>query len=152
MANKLVKSEKDVLRLFANEIAERITRKTISALQKIKDTLSGDDSELENSWDEICVQVQYGQSFFWDSYDLTARSFVVAYIEELKEHEKLALWFQTDRGLDWLYDDEEERDKYPPVDEDDIAQYVLQDFVYYKAGDWSNKRIQAYLDYLYMAD
>ena len=73
-------------------------------------------------------------------------------MEELKEHEKLALWFQTDRGLDWLYDDEEERDKYPPVDEDDIAQYVLQDFVYYKAGDWSNKRIQAYLDYLYMAD
>ena len=29
---------------------------------------------------------------------------------------------------------------------------VKKDFVYYKAGDWSNKRIQAYLDYLYMAD
>jgi hypothetical protein len=144
-----MKSEKDVLRKLANEIANRIIRKTISALQQVTDTLSGDDSELINAWDEICVQVQHEHSFYWDVYDETARSFIRAYVEELKDYEELALWFQTDHGWDWHYSDEEERNECPPIFVEDIVQFVAQK-LYGKAGDWSNERIREYLDRSYL--
>ena len=143
-----MKSEKDVLRKLANEIANRIIRKTISALQQVTDTLSGDDSELINAWDEICVQVQHEHSFYWDVYDEIARSFIRAYVEELKDYEELTLWFQTDQGWDWLYSDEE-RDERPPIFVEDIVQFVAQE-LYGKADNWSNERIRKYLDRQYL--
>ena len=149
-ADKTMKTDKDLLKKFAKEIAERITRKTISALQKLTDTLSGGGSGLKNAWDEVCVQVQCEESFFWDAYDGTVRSFVSAYIEELQPHEQLALWFQTEQGWDWLYDHGEESDEHPPVFVEDIAQYIVQEYIYDKAGDWTNKRIRAYLDRQYL--
>ncbi|MBU1194095.1 MAG: hypothetical protein KKE62_07355 [Proteobacteria bacterium] len=139
--------EEFVLGKFADEIAGRITRKTISGLQNIKETLSGDDSELNNCWDEICVQVQHEHSFFWDAYDETAQSYAMGYIEGLKEHEKLALWFQTEIGWDWLYADDEEREEYPPMLDEDIAQYIVKEYLYRKADVWTNERIRAYLTY-----
>lgn len=145
-----MRTEKDILREFARDIAERISRKTISALQKITDTLSGEDSELNNAWDEICVQVQSEQSFFWDAYDETVQSFVSAYVEELKPHEKSALWFQTEQGWDWLYEPEEEREENPPVLMEDITQYIVHEYVYVKAGSWTNERIRAYTDRQYL--
>ena len=141
-----MKTEQDLLRKFAEEIAERISRKTLSALQKVTDTLSGDDSELKNAWDEICVQVQDEQSFFWDAYDETVRSFVSGYVEELQSHEKLVLWFQTEEGWDWLYDHGEGNNEHPPVFVDDILQYLAQEYIYKKADKWTNERIRAYLD------
>ncbi len=140
-----MKPEKDMPRKFADEISERISRKTIYALQKVTDTLSGDDSVLINAWDEICVQVQYEQSSFWDAYDETVRSFVKTYIEELQPHEKAALWFQTEEGWDWLYDEEGNKED-PPVFDEDIVQYIVQEYLYVKAGAWTNERIRTYLD------
>ena len=84
-----MKSESDVLRQFAEEIARRLSNKTISALQKITATLSGDDTELKNAWDEICVQEQHEHSFYWATYDETARSIVRSYIAELERHEEM---------------------------------------------------------------
>jgi hypothetical protein len=55
-------SESAVIRAFAEEICQRLTRKMIDRLQEMKDGLqSGDGSGLENTWDEIRVQVQYEQ-------------------------------------------------------------------------------------------
>ena len=50
----------------ANEIAKRV----VKWLQILKGNclLSGDDSGLEATWDEICVQVQDEPSHFWDIY------------------------------------------------------------------------------------
>ena len=138
--------EKVVLGRFAEEIAKRIARRTIFSLQSIKDTLSGDDSQLANAWDEICVQVQADLSMFWDVYDDTARSFVDSFVKELKAHEKAALWFQTDQGWDWLYDLDVDLDDVPPVLDDQIVDWILRDYVYRNAGGWSNERIRAYLD------
>jgi hypothetical protein len=144
-----MKSEKEVLAKFANEIAEGIARRTISALQNISDTLSADDTGLVNAWDEICVQVQQDHSFFWDAYDETTKMLVASIVDTLASHEKLALWFQTEQGRDWLDWDEEgeerDRDEDPPVFEADIVHYITKGYVYYKAGRWSNKRIRAYL-------
>jgi hypothetical protein len=39
----------------------------------MSDTLSGDDSELKTTWDEICAQVQYEHSIFWETYDEIVR-------------------------------------------------------------------------------
>lgn len=55
-----MKSEHYVLSKFANEIAEQISRKTIFGLQGIKETLSGDAWDFNNSWDDICAQFQSG--------------------------------------------------------------------------------------------
>jgi hypothetical protein len=113
--------EDRVLTIFAEEIAVRISKKVISALQKIPHTHSGDDSELINAWDEICVQVQQEYSIMWDAYDYTARSIAISLVEKLKWHERIALWFQTTEGSDWLYHDEHTREREPPVFVDDIS-------------------------------
>lgn len=71
----------------------------------------------------------------------------MGYIEDLKEHEKFALWFQTDEGWDWIYDNAEDSKEHPPVYNADIAHYVVKEYLYSKAKAWSNKRIRAFLDW-----
>lgn len=60
---------------------------------------------LKGVWDEICVQVQYEQSVYWDDYEDLARSSVAHHVAELAQHEREALWLQTDEGSDWLYEE-----------------------------------------------
>ena len=142
-----MKSEQDVLRKFADEIAERISRKIISELQSIKETIFGDGYGLKNCWDEICAQIQSGRSISWDAYEGVIHLSAMAHIENLKEHERIALWFQTDEGWDWLYDNSDEKSDSPPVFNGDIKQYIVQEYVYQEAGNWSNKRIRAFLSW-----
>jgi hypothetical protein len=70
-------SEASIVREVANQASRRIARKVTAVLQRMKDTLSGDDSGLETTWDEICVQVQYEESVLWDIYDTTVRDLVL---------------------------------------------------------------------------
>jgi len=140
-----MKTDENLVKKFAQEIAERVSRKIVLTLQKITSTLSGDDSELNNAWDEICVQVQHEDSFFWDAYDETVRSVSASFIEKLQTHEQLALWFQTDQGWDWNCDHGDDSDVQPPVLVDDIVEYVVQEYVYSKADTWTNERIRTYL-------
>jgi len=53
------------------------------------------------------------------------------------------IWLQTEAGLDWAYEEPEDRAAYPLVD-DDIVNYLVRD-VYSQAADWSNANIEAYL-------
>jgi hypothetical protein len=129
------------VRTVAQEAAQRITRKVIIHLQRLTDTLSGDASELETTWDEICVQVETQKSIFWDTYDDIVRSTVGGFIAELPAYQREAIWLQTDSGIDWDYDDSKDRMLYP-VD-DDIINYVVER-VYSEAADWSNRKIEAY--------
>jgi hypothetical protein len=138
-------SESRVVKAVADAVAKRVARRVILGLQRMHHTLSGDDSELVTTWDEICVQVQYEKSFFWDAYDETVRALVAWEVENLPEHEKDALWLRTDAGWDWAYKPEDERPPEPVVD-DDIVDYVTRNYVYAEAGFWSNKRIRAYID------
>jgi hypothetical protein len=81
-------SDSAILSAVAEEAAQRITRKVIAALQGMRDTLSGDDSELETTWDEICVQIQDEESFFWDTYDEIVLDMVRARVAELPKYER----------------------------------------------------------------
>src|SRR5438270_11611854 len=99
-------SESGVVEALANQVCKRLTRKVIAALQKMtSDLLSGDDSGLESTWDEICVQVQFEQSFSWDAYDMTVRHLAEAQIAKLQRYEREAIWLQTSEGIDWSYED-----------------------------------------------
>ncbi|MGH9834164.1 MAG: hypothetical protein ACREBD_12160 [Blastocatellia bacterium] len=124
----------------------------IATLQKMNDALlSGDGSGLENIWDEICAQVQYEQSFYWDAYDQTVRSLAEAEVEKLLPHEREAIWLQTPEADVWEFEDESERKPYP-VCNDDIVGYLVKERLYHEAGRWSNERIREYLDRVVSSD
>ncbi|MDA1053291.1 MAG: hypothetical protein O3C40_22800 [Planctomycetota bacterium] len=143
MTDKL--SESSIVSAVAKEAAERVARRVIAALQRMEETLAGDDSGLKTTWDAICVQVQYEQSFYWDAYDDTVRGIVKGYIADLRRHETEAIWLQTNEGSDWQCDDEEDREAYP-VWEGDIINYITSEYVYEEAGRWTNARIRSYFD------
>jgi hypothetical protein len=138
-------SESGIVSAVAEEASQRITRKVIAALQGMKDTLlSGDDSELETTWDEICVQVQDEESFFWDTYDEIVRDMVRGHVAQLPRYKREAIWLQTVAGSDWDSEEPESREPYPVVD-DDVVDYLVPKYVYSQAADFSNTRIEAYL-------
>lgn len=129
----------------AEKAAQNITQKVIAQLQEMTATLSGDDSELKTTWEEICAQVQFEESFDWEIYDETVRSIISGYVEELPENEKKAIWLQTEVGIDWDLDEPEDR-KPCHISDDEIVDYLAQNYVYTAAGDWSNEHIQAYIE------
>jgi hypothetical protein len=138
-------SESAIVQAVAQEAARRITRKVIADLQHMKHTMSGDDSELKTTWDEICAQVQYEHSFYWDAYDETVRAIVSGYVAKLPKHEREAIWLQTNAGGDWDCKEPEARDAYPVCD-DEIVEYLAREYIYAEARRWSNARIRAYIE------
>jgi hypothetical protein len=138
-------SESAIVRAVAEKAARRIARKVIAALQQMKDKLSGDDSGLKTTWDEICAQVQYEKSFSWDAYDDTVRTIVGAQIATLPKHEREALWLQTTPGIDWDRKEPDDREAHPLCD-DDIVKWLIDKYVYAEAANWSNARIRAYIE------
>jgi hypothetical protein len=148
--------QEKIIQKIAEDEANRICRKVISQLIKIKDTLSGDDSELENAWDEICVQVQQEESFYWETYETMTLGFIESIVNDIPYHLQQAIWLQTEAGFDWMcdIDDQDEdcaKDHDPWVNIDDITKYLLSEILS-KAGDWSNSRIRAYMDGQYELD
>ena len=142
----MMKPEEEIVEELASEIGKRITRKTIRDLQKMgEEFMQSGDSGLENVWDEICVQVQYESSLLWELYDETVRLCVAHFVSELKYYERFALWFQAEDAHYWKYEDDEEQKKGPALSEEEIVNYVVNDYVYSEADRWSNQRIRAYL-------
>jgi hypothetical protein len=138
-------SESAIVKALAGQSARHLTRKVILRLERMKVTLSGDDSELKTTWDEICAQIQSEESFAWDAYNETVKTLVESYVAELPTHEKEALWLRTDEGIDWDCEEPQDREAYP-VFEEDVVRYLMSDFVYVEAGRWSNRRIRAFMD------
>lgn len=53
-----------------------------------EDRLSGEDSELETVWEEICAQVQGEYSFYWDAYIETMGAYLAGYLDKRSAAEK----------------------------------------------------------------
>ncbi len=152
MAKKL--SEHRIVRALADEVCQRVSRKTIRALQSMANPdglLSGEDSGLTNTWDEICVQLQGEESYFWGSYEEIVRTYVESFVGELPAHESEAVWLQTPEGDDWDSKEIGEREPSPVVD-DDIVNCILNDYVLRAGNDWNNSRIRTYLESRYLDD
>lgn len=140
-------SESAIVKSVAESAAKRVTRKVIAELQRLNNALlSGEDSGLQNTWDEICVQVQDEESFAWDTYVQTMESVVGAQLSALSTHECESLWLQTSEGEDWLCDEPAERHDSPVVN-DDIVRWMVSNHIIPAADNWSNPRIRAYIEH-----
>lgn len=144
MDDLMKKREKEILKPFAVDIAKQISEKCITYLKGLTATLSGDDSELKNVWEEICVQVQHEHSLYWDAYDETVRSFVRGHINDLQNHQQKALWYQSEGYWDWYVNEQEVADELPPISDDDIVSYITKDFIYREAEEYTNSNIESF--------
>lgn len=133
-----------LIKKLATRECKRISTSVIRRLQKYKGDclLSGDDSVLANSWDEICVQVQNDRSFHWDAYYVTVEQLVEEEINNLDGETQTAIWFQTEKGYFW----EEDEDDKPDTVFSDIVGYIIQEYILEVASRWSNWRIRHYLE------
>ncbi len=138
-------SEHRIARDLGEALCRRMVGGCIRDLQRMQGhMLSGDDSGLINTWDEICVQQQIEHSFSWHAYLATMDTFIECRVSQLKPYELDAIWLLTRQGDEWDSELEEGRGRYP-VSEHDVAAY-LQDELLSEATNWSNSRIQSYLD------
>lgn len=130
----------------ATAVVDRLAKRVIAQLQRLKDCrLSGDGSVLDNTWDEICVQLQEEESLYWDAYVDTTHAFALAEVNTLSHLERQAIWLQTENGWRWLDGpDSDEDSPQIPVDPDDVAGYIVQE-VLDRAAVWSNWRIRQFL-------
>ena len=132
-----------IISTYAQQECKRIANKVISALQKMKDNLqSGEDTILKNIWDEICIQMQVGESFYWDAYLLTIRQTIDSKLFNIDHFIKQVIWIETKYGMEWSFDNEEE--ETIPICDDDIIDHILYDYVLLAANDYTNKRIEKY--------
>lgn len=136
--------EWSVISEFADQICKRICNRVVRYLRSITDTLSGDDSSLTNAWEEICAQVQFEQSIYWDIYEGVIDQAIGEEVKGLPPHELAAVWFQTPEGEDWGSTDGSDR-KEPYMDRQQIVA-VIRAYVLSTAGNYTNARIRKYLD------
>jgi hypothetical protein len=142
------KVHKSLIRQYATLAAESIATQVIEGLKSYTATLSGDHSGLETVWEEICVQVQVEESFYWEAYQETIYASVIGLVEALDYHDLASLWLQTNNGWNWHWNVENGETDTPcvPYDLDDITKYVVSKYVLSFAESYSNKNIKAYLN------
>lgn len=95
---------------WAQKVRDDLVMKTMSHLMQQKDLTSGDDTCLENNWEEYCIQVQDEESIAWDAYQDHIEMLMSGYFEELPLLEQLTLWLCCDDGMKWYYDQNREAD------------------------------------------
>lgn len=149
--------QKTLIRQCATVAAENLTTQVIAELKSYTATLSGDDSGLKTVWEEICVQVQGEESFYWEAYQETICTSVLGRLETLDYQYLASLWLQTDKGRDWHWNAENDEKDTPlsqrltdtpcvPYDLDDIAMYVVSEYVLSFAEYYTNENIKAHLN------
>jgi len=168
--DKLNKLYSKILKENAENITNGIIKKVIREFQNMKGdafTLSGDDSGLENIWDEICVQVQAEEFVTWNVYENQIELSIQSKVEELDFDEAFAVWLLTDKFDDWsscdshTYSEGQEytvydffktasnyfdEDGYPnDFCIDDVKKYLFHRIIN-EASDYTNKRIEKYLE------
>lgn len=125
---------------LATRLSDKIVQKVIDDLMRIKDTLFGDDSVLENAWEEICVQRQGEESYYWSVYERQIEHTIAFHLKELSGEEQTAMWYDTDAWCDW----DEECEPVPPVDLDDIVEEQFGK-VLDRAESFTNDNIEKFL-------
>jgi hypothetical protein len=132
----------------ASRLKSDVVCKAITALEGMTGNmlLSGDDSMLRNTWEEVCVQVQGEESFYWDTYLDVIDDLLTGFVMELSQQDLLALWSMTEAGGYWLDDVEsgEADGNEPPVAIEEIIDYLKTDLVS-KAADFENSSTRRYL-------
>lgn len=131
-----------VLSVFAQERVSKVVSQIIRKLQSFKITLSGEDSGLENTWEEICVQIQHEYAYQWELYEDTVLDLIEEEVNKMPTNEQLAIWLQTESSYSY---DEEEDNLELEYDPTEVCHHI-KSRLFQKAGEWSNKRIRKYLE------
>ena len=131
-----------VLSVFAHERVSKIVSQIIRKLQGFKEALSWEDSGLENTWDEICVQLQDEYSFHWDLYEDLVLDLIEEEVTKMATHEQLAIWLETESAYSYDADEDDLESKYDPTE----VCHHIKSRLFQKAGEWSNTRIRNYLE------
>jgi len=143
----------NIIMSVAEKGCKKVSNKVAGELRKITDGMqSGANSPLKNIWDEVCVQVQGKKSALWEYYLYVIRNLIELELKSMDSETAQAIWLQTDQGADWDMDTEskiqndEEVPEKMEVNEDDIVEFILNEYVLKTAAGWKNKRIEKFLD------
>jgi len=63
--------------------------------------LSGDDSNLENVWEEFAFQIQIEHSIFFEYYEETISQIINVFLKSIEISEIKLLWLSTDDYYDF---------------------------------------------------
>jgi hypothetical protein len=132
---------------WAKNVRDDLVTKTMNFLIQQNDLTSGDDTCLENNWEEYCVQVQDEKSIAWDDYQDHIEMLLRGYFEELPEMKQLTLWLYCDAGIDWYFDENRAQDvvvEDVPIMFDDCLREFMS-AVNELAMDYNNENIECYL-------
>lgn len=141
---------------IADHAAQVLCDSAQASLIRNDATLSGEDSELRNTWEEICVQVRGEQTPYWDAYECAMRDAVLSTLLLFDKSVIENLWLHTDEGWDLRYDLKDDLESGAageaayllpdiPVDEDAIARHVVAKHLIPIADAYSNPRVEAFL-------
>lgn len=132
-------SKYDLLYDISKYHISKITRRVIRSLIKIK---SGYDC-LENTWDEICVQMQSEMFITWNIYENGIEEFIRYELEKENHSVKTVISFIGE--IEEFSKEDEEDNEYFYFEMyavNEIMKNVLEE-----AGSYTNSRIRQYLDY-----
>lgn len=133
------------IRDLAGRAIENLSEKVVKQLSipNKQALLSGEDSGLISTWEEICVQVQQSESYFWDVYETTIYENVKMFVKELPEHLSTFLSYEIAEEKDEL--DQLIIDGKWAFTFDELIISKVSGEVKYQAANYSNERIQRYL-------
>lgn len=138
------------LRKRGDAVLKRATRRVIGVLQRLPaETMRGGKTGLSTLWEEICVQVQYQESAFWDTYLDMLEPQSLEYLTNLPDDDLEALWLMTSAGEDWLDGEGLRRnggdgEAFIPVLAEECVQLV-KEAVLDRAANWTNARVRLHL-------
>lgn len=144
-----------VYRLVAEHarlLGRRVAEQAVVELDEMRShLLSGDDSGLTSTWQEICVQVQGEESDSWDAYLLTIHQVVLSGLQGMLPTELKMLWLCTDQGWNWLWDvvnadDDQPAPPHPGVDGHEIARWIWRQILRDIAEQDHHPNVRRFLD------
>jgi hypothetical protein len=143
-------------KLVALNAAQIVADAAQAQLTRSKHRLSGDDTDLSNTWEEICVQVQGERNYFGEAYDCAMRDAVLGALIFLDRNVRESLWLHTDDGEhlrseleiaeeDGLTSQADYVRPDIPTDDDAIARHIIANHVLPLALNYMNSRIERFL-------
>ena len=130
-------SEFSILYRLSSYYENKIVRSVIGNLKKLKGDdllLSGNDSGLKNVWEEICVQTQKEESFYWNVYEDLINKEISLKFHKLPKEIKILLNYKGSIGQDEGVENEKEL-------HDDFGIQLLCSEVERTSLDYTNSRI-----------
>ena len=132
--------ENHTVQCLGKELFQAVAGRVIGQLQVNTKDMQSADGTLSSLWDEICVQVQGGPFFFWESYLEEARELILDEVVKLLEHERHGLWIAL---LEWS---DMNGGAGASPNESVAVEYILDQYLLPEAAKWRGPQIGASVD------